>query len=75
MGDSSSKYYEDYADYRDFCESLNIPPKGRFISFNGDFYKHQRDLLKDLGFKSLYEYYENLKVIQNRDIKITQILE
>ena len=71
MGDSRSKYYDDYDDYRNFCESLNIHSKMRF----SDFYKHQRDLLKDLGFKSLYEYYENLKVIENRDNKINQILE
>ena len=68
MGDSRSKYYDDYDDYRDFCESLKIKPKD-------DFYTHQRELLDELGFDSLYSYYKSLRVEEIRDKKITQILD
>lgn len=68
MGDSRTKYYDDLDDYRDFCDSLKILPKD-------DFYKHQRELLIELGFSSLNEYYSNLKIIENRNTKINSILD
>lgn len=68
MSDSRTKYYDDWDDYMDFCESLKIQPKD-------DFYKHKSELLKELGFKHLNEYYENLKVIELRNKKINQILD
>jgi len=68
MGNSLSKYYDDCDDYRDFCDSLKIQPKD-------DFYTHQRELLNELGFKYLNEYYESLRILEIRDKKINQILE
>lgn len=68
MGNSLSKYYDDWDDYRDFCDSLKIQPKD-------DFYTHQRELLNELGFKYLNEYYESLRILEIRDKKINQILE
>lgn len=68
MGDSRTKYYDDWDDYRDFCESLKVQPKD-------DFYKHQKELLIELGFSNLNEYYTNLKFIESRNIKINQILD
>lgn len=68
MGDSRSKYYDDWDDYRDFCESLNIQPKD-------DFYKHQRELLDELGFKNLNDYYASLRKVEIRDKKIDSLLK
>jgi hypothetical protein len=68
MGDSRSRYYDDYCDYKDFCDSLKVESKH-------DFYRHQRELLEELGLKSLYEYYQHLKVIDTRNKKINQILQ
>lgn len=68
MGDSRTKYYDDWDDYRDFCDSLKIQPKD-------DFYIHLRELLNELGFKNLNEYYESLRKIEVRDKKINQILD
>jgi len=68
MGDSRTKYYDDWDDYRDFCDSLKIQPKD-------DFYTHQRELLNELGFKHLNEYYESLRKVEIRDNKINQILD
>jgi hypothetical protein len=67
MGDSRSRYYDDYCDYRDFCDSLKVESEH-------DFYRHQRELLEELGLKSLYEYYQSLKTIEVRNKKINQIL-
>jgi hypothetical protein len=60
--------YDDWDDYRDFCDSLKIKPKD-------DFYKHQQEILNELGFENLYEYYQNLRTIELRDEKINQILD
>jgi hypothetical protein len=67
MGDSRSKYYDDWDDYIDFCESLKVQTKE-------DFYTHQRELLNKLGFKNLNEYYNSIKISEIRDKKINQIL-
>ena len=68
MGDSRSKYYDDWDDYRDFCESLKIQPKD-------DFYTHQRELLNELGFKHLNDYYASLRKTEIRDKKIDSLLK
>ena len=63
MGDSVSKYYDDRDDYIELCNELNIEAKD-------DFYKRQREILNNLGFNSLYEYYDNLRIVNARDNKI-----
>lgn len=68
MGDSRSKYYDDWDDYRDFCESLKIQPKD-------DFYTHQRELLDELCFKHLNDYYASLRKTEIRDKKIDSLLK
>ena len=67
MGDSRTKYYDDWDDYRDFCDSLKIQPKD-------DFYGHERLLLEELGFKSKYDYYASLRKAEVRDKKIDSII-
>jgi methionine synthase II (cobalamin-independent) len=67
MGDSVSKYYDDRDDYIELCNELNIEVKD-------DFYKHQREILNNLGFNSLYEYYDNLRIVNVRDNKIEEII-
>lgn len=68
MRDLISKYYDDWDDYKDFCESLKIQPKD-------DFYTHQRELLKELGFKHLNDYYASLRKAEIRDKKIDSLLK
>jgi hypothetical protein len=68
MGDSRSKYYDDWDDYRDFCESLKVQPKD-------DFYTHETELLKELGFKNMNDYYQSLRVAEVRDKKIDLIIK
>lgn len=44
------------------------------IEIKDDFYKHQREILNNLGFNSLYEYYDNLRIVNARDNKIEEII-
>ena len=67
MGDSRSRFYDDYCDYRDFCDSLKVESEH-------DFYIHQRELLEELGLKSLYEYYESLRKSEVREKKIDSVI-
>jgi hypothetical protein len=67
MGDSRSKYYDDLDDYNHFCKILGVKTKD-------DFYKHERLLLEELGFKNKYDYYASLRKAEVRDKKIDSII-
>ena len=68
MGDSRSKYYDDLDDYNHFCETLGVERQ------MDDFYKHERLLLEELGFKNKYDYYASLRKAEVRDKKIDSII-
>jgi len=70
MGSSISAIYDDYDDYEYFCKVLKVDTR----SIYGDFYEHQAELLKDLGFKHLSDYYAALRKAEDRDKKIDSIL-
>lgn len=68
MGDSTNTYYDDLDDYKNFCEVLGVEIK------MDDFYKHERQLLEELGFASKYDYYVSLRRSEVRNRKIDSIL-
>ena len=71
MGSSLSAIYDDYDDYEHFCGVLKIKP----LSIYGSFYDHQNELLADLGFKHLMDYYAAVRKAAERDKQINSILE
>jgi hypothetical protein len=75
MGSSISAIYDDYDDYEYFCKTLGV----EIISINGNskyssFYVHEQELLDNLGFKHLSDYYAALRKAENRDKQIDNIL-
>jgi hypothetical protein len=45
------------------------------IQTKDDFYTHQRELLDELGFKHLNDYYASLRKAEIRDKKIDSLLK
>lgn len=70
MGSSISAIYDDYDEYEALCKSLNINTVGIYNSF----YKHQERILEHLGFKNIYEYWQDFRKKEERDRKINQII-
>lgn len=68
MGDSRSRYYDDLEDYELFCKELSVKTED-------DFYKHQDRLLKEMGYRSLYEYYDAERKANERNNKIDKIIK
>lgn len=71
MSDSISHMYDDYDDYKYICEVNNIKPVGVYDGF----YKHEDIILKDLGFKTKYKYFDYLRKVNERDKKINEVLK
>jgi hypothetical protein len=71
MGSSISAIYDDYDDYKSLCESFGIETKGIYSGF----YEHQREILNNLGFKSIYDYWEDNKKKDKRNKQIDEILK
>lgn len=67
MGSLASRYYDDWDDYKEFCESLVVETKD-------DFYKHEKELLEELGFKNKSEYYLSIRKSEIRNKKIESLL-
>jgi hypothetical protein len=57
----------DLDDYNHFCKTLGVLTQD-------DFYKHERLLLEELGFKNKYDYYASLRKAEVRDKKIDSII-
>jgi FMN phosphatase YigB (HAD superfamily) len=70
MGSLISAIYDDYDDYEYFCKLLKV----KSVNIHNGFYEHQAELLKDLGFKHLSDYYAALRKAEDRDKKINSIL-
>jgi hypothetical protein len=68
MGSLASKYYDDWDDYKEFCKFLGVETKH-------DFYTHEEELLKQLGFKNKSEYYQSLRKSEIRNKKIESLLK
>jgi hypothetical protein len=68
MGSSVSKYYDDLDNYNHFCKVLGVETKD-------DFYTHERELLKELGFRNKYDYYTSLRKAEIREKKINSVLK
>ena len=71
MGSSISKIYDDYEDYQYICKLNNIEPK----NLSSGFYEHESSILKSIGFKGKYDYFDHLNKVEKRDKKIDQILK
>jgi len=71
MGSSISAIYDDYDDYKSLCDDLGIDTKSMYNSF----YEHQREILTNLGFNTVYGYWEDKRKKQKRDKKIDELLK
>ena len=76
MGSSISAIYDDYDDYEHFCKHLGVETVYLGSKRNGkSFYDHQRELLQELGFNHIMDYYAMLRKAEERDKRIDEILE
>lgn len=69
MGSSISAIYDDYDEYQDLCKSLDIETKHIY-----DFYSHQEEILNNLGFKHVREYWLELAYRKKREDKINSVI-
>jgi len=70
MGSIISKINDDYDDYKYFCKILKVES----MNCVGGFYEHQKELLNQLGFKCIEDYYAMLSKAKNRENNINDIL-
>jgi hypothetical protein len=70
MGSIISKINDDYEDYLYICEELNILPKEMCNMYN-----HEREILKEIGFSSKYDFFKSLIRSEEIDSKISDILK
>jgi hypothetical protein len=70
MGSSISRIYDDYDDYEHFCKRIGVKP----VDIYDSFYKHETELLNNLGYKNLHDYYEVIRKAESRNKKIDEIL-
>ena len=70
MGSIISAINDDYDDYESFCKLIGVKP----VSIYNHFYIHEKELLNNLGFKRLDDYYATLRKAEERDKKIDDIL-
>jgi hypothetical protein len=70
MGSIISKIYDDYDAYREICQILKTPPEAI-----DKFYSHQNNLLSQLGFKDIYEFFVNHRRLEIRNKKIDDIIK
>lgn len=70
MGSIISAINDDYDDYESFCKLIGVKP----VSIYNHFYIHEKELLNNLGFKRLEDYYATLRKAEERDKKIDDIL-
>jgi hypothetical protein len=70
MGSSISRIYDDYNDYEYFCKRIGAKP----VNIHDSFHKHETELLNNLGYKNLHDYYEVIRKAEARNKKIDEIL-
>ena len=70
MGSIISKINDDYEDYLYICDKLNIFPKEMH-----NMYKHESEILKEIGYNSKYDYFKSLIRSEEIDNKISDILK
>jgi len=69
MGSSISAIYDDYDDYEFICNTLEI--KAKDIDH---MYDHLREILKERGYGSKYDYFAHLRKVEERHKKIDSII-
>ena len=73
MGSSMSAMYDDYDDYKFFCDYIGVDYVGIY-STGKSFRDHEKELLEKLGFKYLHDYYEAMQKAKKRDEQINSII-
>lgn len=71
MGSIISAIRDYYDDYKSFCELIGKEP----VSILEGFYAHRDKILKEIGFKTIHDFYDMLIKAENREEKIRQILD
>lgn len=71
MGSIITAIRDDYDDYKSFCELIGKDP----VYIFDEFYVHRDKILKQIGFKTIHDFYDMLIKAENRDEKIRQILD
>ena len=66
--------YDDHDDYKHFCKDIGVEPLGIYSSGGKSFYEHEKELLEQLGFKYLHDYYYAMRKAEERDKQIDSII-
>lgn len=74
MGSIISAIYDEYEDYKYFCEKIGVEPEN-LSDKNRIFYEHRTELLQVLRFNSIEDYFAAMHKAEERDKQINSILD